>query len=61
MQGSPRMPGGYVVLLFISMVPPLWRALMLPVLQRWKEAPMESQETAGHRLLCFPEVPETSV
>jgi alkane 1-monooxygenase len=50
--GSPRQPGGYVVLLFASMVPPLWRALMLPALQQWRDAP-EAQRSAGRGLFCF--------
>jgi len=52
MPGSPRMPAGYVVLLFASLVPPVWRALMLPVLQKWKQEPL-TQQTAGRRLICL--------
>ena len=51
-EGSPRQPAGYVVLLFASMVPPLWRALMLPALKRWKAAPL-SQPSPGRRMICF--------
>lgn len=50
--GSPRMPGGYVVLLIASLIPTVWRALMLPSLALWKAAP-DTQEAPGRRLLCF--------
>ena len=33
---SPRLPAGYVVLMFVCFVPPLWRKVMLPVLAQWK-------------------------
>ena len=33
---SPRLPAGYVVLMFVCFVPPLWRRVMLPVLAQWK-------------------------
>ena len=33
---SPRLPAGYVVLMFVSFFPPLWRRVMLPVLNQWK-------------------------
>jgi alkane 1-monooxygenase len=49
---SPRMPASYVVLLYVSLVPPLWRRLMIPALERWKHAPQE-QRSAGRRLICF--------
>ncbi|WP_296308761.1 hypothetical protein [Pseudomonas sp.] len=49
---APLQPGGYVVLLFASMAPPLWRALMMPVLMRWREAP-EFQSSPGRHLLCW--------
>ncbi|MEO8922990.1 MAG: fatty acid desaturase, partial [Caldimonas sp.] len=52
MQGSPRAPAGYGVLLFVSFVPPLWHALMRPALERWKRAP-DAQRTAGRRLICI--------
>lgn len=51
-EGAPRQPGGYVVLLVASLLPPLWRALMLPVLERWKAAPTQ-QRAAGRRLICI--------
>jgi alkane 1-monooxygenase len=49
---SPRLPAGYVVLMFVSLVPPLWFALMRPSLQRWRESPM-LPVSAGRRLTCF--------
>lgn len=51
-QDSPKAPAGYVVLFFISLVPPLWRALMAPALLRWQQAPL-TQRTAGRTLLCL--------
>ena len=50
--GSPRMPAGYVVLLFAGLVPPAWRALMLPALEGWKRDPHRPTST-GRRLVCF--------
>jgi len=52
MRGSPRMPAGYVVLLFASLAPPVWRALMLPALHRWQRDPL-TQPSAGRRLICL--------
>jgi alkane 1-monooxygenase len=49
--GAPLQPGGYVVLLFVSMVPPLWRMLMTPALERWRRTPF-AQRSAGRLLLC---------
>ena len=49
---APLQPGGYVVLLFASVAPPLWRALMMPVLMRWRQAP-HSQSSPGRQLLCW--------
>lgn len=51
-EGAPRQPGGYVVLLVASLVPPLWRGLMLPALERWKADPSQ-QRAAGRRLICI--------
>jgi fatty acid desaturase len=50
--GAPRLPAGYVVLMFVSLVPPLWSRLMGPSLERWRLAP-GAQPTAGRRLTCF--------
>lgn len=49
---APLQPGGYVVLLFASTIPALWRSLMMPVLMRWREAP-DSQLSPGRQLLCW--------
>jgi alkane 1-monooxygenase len=57
MPESPRMPAGYVILLFASMVPPVWRAVMLPALTRWKRSP-STQPTPGRRLLCYSRSPK---
>lgn len=51
-EGSPRQPGGYVVLLVACLVPPLWRALMVPALERWKADPSQPR-SAGRRLVCI--------
>ena len=39
-KASPRLPAGYVLLLFASFIPPLWRWLMLPALENWKRPPL---------------------
>jgi fatty acid desaturase len=52
MPGSPRMPAGYVVLLLASMWPPVWRALMLRVLEDWKRDPTR-ELNIGRGLICF--------
>jgi alkane 1-monooxygenase len=52
MRGSPRQPAGYVILLFASMVPPVWRRLMMPALERWKRTP-HAPCSAGRRLVCM--------
>lgn len=51
-RGAPRQPAGYVILLFASMVPPVWRALMTPALERWKADPCR-QRGAGRKLMCI--------
>lgn len=50
--GSPRQPAGYVVLLALSLVPPLWFHLMRPVLRSWRRDPWRPMP-AGRRLTCF--------
>jgi hypothetical protein len=48
---APRQPGCYVVGLVSSMVPSLWRRMMIPVLANWKSDPnMVCQP--GRRLIC---------
>ena len=50
--GSPRHPAGYVVLMVICLVPPLWTRLMTPVLDRWIANPGASVPRK-RRLTCF--------
>lgn len=49
---SPRLPAGYVMLMFVALVPPVWRRAMEPALARWLEFPGEPV-SAGRRLTCF--------
>ena len=49
---APRPPAGYVVLMVLCLFPFLWRQLMLPVLQYWKQRPAEPPKQ-GRRLTCF--------
>jgi fatty acid desaturase len=49
---SPRLPAGYVVLLLLCLVPPLWQRAMRPVLDAWKREP-QATVSAGRRLTCF--------
>ena len=49
---APKAPAGYVVLLLASLIPPMWRSLMIPALDRWKADP-NNQATAGRRLVCI--------
>lgn len=49
---SPRLPAGYVLLMFASMAPPLWRRLMEPRLARWIASP-DPPVSAGRRITCF--------
>lgn len=49
---SPRLPAGYVLLMFASMVPAVWRRVMTPSLEYWLSSPT-SPISAGHRLTCF--------
>ena len=48
---SPRLPLGYVLLMFAAFVPPMWRRLMAPALIHWKSHPMNPVST-GRRLMC---------
>ena len=56
---SPRLPAGYVVLLFVCCFPNLWRRLMTPALTRWQEQPL-SPLSPGHALTCFHAYPTGS-
>ena len=49
---SPRLPAGYVLLMFASMVPSVWHRLMEPPLARWILAP-DRPQSAGRQLTCF--------
>lgn len=49
---SPRLPAGYVLLMFASMVPSVWHRLMVPRLARWILAP-DRPLSAGRRTTCF--------
>jgi alkane 1-monooxygenase len=49
---APRLPAGYVVLMFVALVPPIWRWAMEPALARWLAFPSEPV-SAGRRLTCF--------
>jgi alkane 1-monooxygenase len=49
---SPRLPAGYIVLMLLALVPPLWRRLMLPALEHWERAPGRPR-SPGRRLTCF--------
>jgi hypothetical protein len=55
--GSPRLPAGYIVMLMLCLVPPVWRLTMGPVLARWRDDPNDVPD-AGHRLTCFWSLPE---
>lgn len=50
--GSPRAPTGYVGLLVLCLVPPLWRRWMGAARAAWLQAPMDAIEP-GHRVWCF--------
>jgi alkane 1-monooxygenase len=49
---SPRLPAGYVLLMFASLVPAIWRRVMTPAFQHWLATPA-SPVSAGRRLTCF--------
>ena len=49
---SPRLPAGYVLLMFASLVPWVWRRVMTPAHQHWLARP-GSPLSAGRRLTCF--------
>lgn len=53
---SPRLPAGYLILLVVCLVPPLWQRVMRPVLQHWQRQPLQPL-SAGRRLTCFGLVP----
>lgn len=49
---SPRLPAGYILLMFASMVPSVWPRLMEPRLARWILMP-DRPQSAGRRITCF--------
>ena len=49
---SPRLPASYVLLMFASLVPPLWFGIMKPALAHWVRSPTLPL-SAGRRLTCF--------
>ncbi len=49
---SPRLPAGYIVMMLICLVPPLWRRVMLPALTEWKVG-SAGIPPAPRRLACF--------
>ena len=56
---SPRAPAGYVLLMLVCMVPPLWRQLMQPAIEHWRAQPL-MPTSAGRRLTCFAIYPRQS-
>jgi hypothetical protein len=50
--GAPQAPAGYVVLMFLALVPSLWGRLMTPALRRWQEGLKEAQPLR-RRITCF--------
>lgn len=55
-KASPRLPGGYIPLLFLSLVPALFRRFMEPALSAWKRDPAQQNEPKGRRIICMPVV-----
>lgn len=48
---SPRLPAGYVLLMFAAIVPSLWRRVMIPALTYWQAHPM-APLSSGRRVAC---------
>ena len=48
---SPRLPIGYLLLMFAALVPPLWRRVMEPARQHWLRDP-QAPASAGRRIVC---------
>jgi alkane 1-monooxygenase len=53
-KGSPRLPGSYIPMLFVSLVPALWRRMMEPALATWQRDPELQREPIGRRIICLP-------
>lgn len=49
---SPRLPAGYVLLLFAAVVPPLWRRVMSPALAYWRAHPL-APISSGRSVTCI--------
>lgn len=50
-RNSPRMPAGYVLLMFAAFMPPVWRRVMAPALEYWKSHPTDPP-SAGRNITC---------
>lgn len=50
--GAPRLPAGYVILMFASFVPPLWRQVMEPARTYWLNHPM-TPLSSGRSVACI--------
>jgi fatty acid desaturase len=48
---SPRLPAGYVLLMFAALIPPLWQRVAMPALTYWKSQPT-APLSSGRRLTC---------
>jgi alkane 1-monooxygenase len=48
---SPRLPAGYVLLMFAALIPPLWRQIMIPARAFWLAQPAAAP-SAGRRVAC---------
>lgn len=48
---SPRLPAGYVLLMFAALVPPLWRRVMEPARTYWMTHPAHPP-SSGRRVTC---------
>jgi hypothetical protein len=51
-EGSPRLPAGYIVLMVLCLFPFAWRRAMLPTLRAWHRDPAAAPPP-GRRLTCF--------
>ena len=49
---SPRLPMGYVLLMFVAFIPLWWRRVMGPALLHWEAEPMRPL-SAGRNLTCI--------
>ncbi len=48
---SPRLPGGYVLLMFAAVAPPLWKRVMNPARAYWLANPTQPP-SSGRRVTC---------